>query len=182
MAFQTTSSRKYVALGVLTALLCGVAGTALAATYDTGTLGVTATVTAHCTVTTTDLAFGNYDPNATTAQDSSAGKISTVCTKGSTPIIALGQGAHPTSTSTDAAPERQMSDGATTPSMLAYNIYTDSTYATVWGNTPTTGVTQASASADGTTAIDTIVYGRIAANQYVPAASYSDSVIVTISF
>lgn len=182
MALHTTSSRKSIALGILTALLCGVAGTALAATYDTGTLTVSATVTAHCTVTTTDLAFGNYDPNAATAQDSSAGKISTICTKGSTPIIALGQGSNPTGISTDAAPERQMSDGATTPSMLAYNLYTDSTYGTVWGNTPTTGVTQASASADGTTAVDTTVYGRIAANQYVPAGSYSDSVVVTISF
>lgn len=181
MATQTISFRKSAALGILTALLCGTAGTALAATYDTGTLNVSATVTAHCTVTTTDLAFGTYDPLGTTALQNAAGKITTICTNGSTPIIALGQGLNPTGASTDAAPARQMTDGAATPHMLAYNLYTDSTYGTVWGNTAATGVTQTTAS-DGTTAVDTTVYGQIDKGNNVPVGNYSDSVTVTISF
>src|SRR5438270_1352031 len=59
-------------------------------------LSVTASVTANCTISTTAVAFGAYDPvvaNASTALNAS-GSVSVACTKGSAPNITMDLGAN----------------------------------------------------------------------------------------
>lgn len=177
MAIPSISSRKSVALAVLTVLLCGVTGAALAGTA-TSNFAVSTTVAANCTIdASAGLSFGSYDPvsaNTTTAL-TGTGTISTTCTNGSSAIITLGQGGTTDATSSDASPLREMSDGTDT---LTYNLYTDSAYTTVWGNTSTTGK-----GITGTgTASSTTVYGKIAAGQNVGTGSYTDTVIATVTF
>lgn len=162
---------------IVAAFFFGATGTAHAGTA-TSTMPVSATVAASCTINaTTALAFGAYDPivtNKTTALNGSVA-ISTTCTNGSAATITLGQGANPATTSTDAAPLRRMISGTT---YLNYNLYTSAGLTTVWGNTVPTGV-----AVSGTgTALSTTVYGSVPAGQNVLAASYSDSVIATVTF
>ena len=78
--------------------------------------------------------------------------------------------------STDAAPLRRLANGT---DMLSYALFQDSGRSTVWGNTGGTGAGYTASSAAPT---DVTVYGRIAASQSVPAASYSDTVVATITF
>lgn len=144
----------------------------------TSNLSVTATVTANCSISTSPVAFGAYDPvsvNATTALDGS-GTITVTCTSGANGTITLGQGADPGGGSTDTAPARQMKDAGT--DVLAYTLYQDSGRTTVWGNTAGTGVSDVGTGV----AQNVTVYGAVAAGQNVPAGSYSDTVLATVTF
>lgn len=144
----------------------------------TSNLSVTATVSANCTITTAPVAFGAYDPIATNATNplDGTGTVTVTCTNGSAATITLGQGADPAAGSTDAAPLRQMKDTGT--DALAYSLYQDSDRTIAWGNTGATGVAET-----GTGLVQNVtVYGAVPAGQNVPAASYSDTVLATVTF
>ncbi len=145
----------------------------------TTNLAVTAQVDATCTVTTSALAFGNYDPISTHATSplDGTGTVTVKCANGLSAVITLGQGSYPDSGSTDASPLRRLSDGSS--SYLSYSLYQDGSRATTWGNTSGTGV-----STTGTGSDDShTVYGRIPGGQgSVDAGSYSDTVVVTVTF
>jgi spore coat protein U-like protein len=152
-----------------------VSGIAVAASPATSNLGVSASVTANCTITTVAVAFGAYDPvsaNAAAALTNS-GKVTVNCTNGSPGSITLGQGANANTGSTAAIPLRRMLAGTT--NYLSYALYSDSGLATVWADTPIvhtgTGVST-----------DLTVYGSVAAGQNVPVGSYADTVVATITF
>lgn len=162
------------AAGVLALAICG---TAYAAT-DTDNLSVTATVTANCTISTSPVAFGSYDPissHAATPLDAS-GSLSVTCTSGSSAEVTLGQGANADAGSSDDAPLRRMSDDGT--NFLSYALYSDAGLTTVWGNTASSDVElTGTGSAQALT-----VYGQVASGQSVPAASYSDTIVATVTF
>jgi spore coat protein U-like protein len=144
----------------------------------TSSLSVTATVSANCTITTAPVAFGAYDPivaDATNPLDGT-GTVTVTCTNGSDATITLDQGTNAAGGSTDVAPLRQMKDSGA--DVLAYTLYQDSGRTTVWGNTAGTGVPETGTGA----AQDVTVYGSVAAGQNVPAASYSDTVVATVTF
>jgi spore coat protein U-like protein len=174
-------SRSAVKL-VIVAALCTVgsldAGTAQAAGTATANLAVSASVAANCTISTSALAFGAYDPIS--ANQSSpllgTGGVTVVCTTGSTVNVTLDQGQSPASASSNSAPLRQMSDGAA--DLLAYVLYQDSAHNTPWGNTSGTGPSPVGTGA----AQSLVVYGSVAAGQNVPAGTYTDTVTATVTF
>lgn len=144
----------------------------------TSNLSATASVSANCTIATSPVAFGAYDPvvtNNSSALDGT-GTVTVTCTSGSTGTVTLGQGANADTGSSDTLPVRRMLAG--TSDYLTYNLYSDSGRTTVWGNTAGTGVDRT-----GTGASDAVtVYGSVAAGQNVPAGSYSDTVVATVTF
>lgn len=144
---------------------------------STDNLSVTATISANCTISTSAVAFGAYDPivtNASSALDGT-GTVTTTCTNGSAVTVTLGQGSNADTGSTDAVPLRQMASGA---NRLAYFLYSDSGRTTVWGNTAGTGKADT-----GTGAASALtVYGRVTAGQNKPTGSYSDTVVATVTF
>lgn len=154
------------------------ASSATQAGTATSSLAVTASVSPNCTITTSAVAFGAYDPivtNATTALDGT-GTVSVTCTNESAVAITLDQGANAANGSTDAVPLRQMKD--TGADVLAYFLYSDTNRTVVWGNTAPTGVNDT-----GNGVLQTLtVYGAVTAGQNVPATSYSDTVIATVTF
>ena len=162
-----------VGVGAAMAFAAFGSATANAATA-TANLAVSATVTNNCTISTTALAFGAYDPvvaNASTNLDGLGG-IVVACTKGATADIGLGLGANMSGTT------RRMVAGGT--NYLTYELYKDSGYATVWGNA---GTAQLNTGAAPSKAARTFtVYGRVASNQDVPAGNYSDTVVATVNF
>jgi spore coat protein U-like protein len=170
---------------VLAALFTASSALAVAVPASTATanLNVTATVINNCLISTTAVAFGVYDPIS--AQASTAltgtGALTVTCTKGAAATITLGQGSYAASGSSDGTPRRQMKSASTfqgAPVYLGYTLYSDNAHTALWGNTASTG-----AAYNGTGISSSVnVYGSISAAQNVPAGSYSDTVVVTITF
>lgn len=166
---------------LVTALTLFAAGGASAGTAA-GTLTVSATVNTNCTVNSPTLTFTAIDPTAGTNSTGSA-SLSVKCTKGTTLVdIKLGPGAHQV-----VGGSRQVNNGTNN---MAYALCTDSAVpcVTPWGDSATTGIgnklsTGFSAFTSVNTAQTFTVFGYIlAAAQDVPAATYTDSVAVTVDF
>jgi spore coat protein U-like protein len=143
---------------------------------DTANMNVSATVSDSCSISAGALTFGAYDTVSGLAVDGSAA-LTVACTSGSSAEITLGQGDNADTGSTDAAPLRRMSDGAT--SFLSYQLYQDAGHLTGWGNTSGTSVAYEASSAAPSTVS---VYGSVDAGQDVPAGAYTDTVVATITF
>lgn len=166
---------------IVSSMLALVAGTAVAGTAS-GTLSVSATVNTNCTVNSPTLTFSAIDPTAGSNSTGNA-TLSVKCTKGTTLVdIKLGPGAHQI-----ASGLRQVNNGSNN---MAYALCTDSAVpcATPWGDSTTTGIgNKLSSGFSAFTSVNTAqtftVYGYIlAAAQDVPAATYTDSVAVTVDF
>lgn len=163
-----------VAAFVGTAFLTFAAQPALAAQGVSTDLGVSATVTHNCVVSTMPVEFGNVD--VTTGADIDAsGAFSVKCTSG-TPWTAsadlgLGSGAN--------FAARKMSSGG---HFLDYALFTDGGRTNLWGD----GVEDVSSVFAGVGSGSTeerIIYARVAGGQTsVPAGEYADTVSVTVSY
>lgn len=151
------------------------------------TSAVSGTIVGRCTnsVANGTLSFGAYDPitaNATSPLEVT-GSISLTCTKGDNVVIQLSTGSNAGAAGSVAcatlACSRAMKDSGT--DYLGYDIYTPNgtvcAYSTVW-NTSNTVTWIPSTMA----ALNVPVCGYIAAGQYVPDASYTDSVTVTVNY
>lgn len=146
---------------------------------QTGSFQVTAQVNASCqVVSTANIDFGVYDALAATDQDA-AGSVTVRCSQGTTNVlVALDQGANPAAGSTAAAPLRQMASGA---ERLPYQVYSDASRSSVWGDTAATGQTIPGPMSAGTPVVLT-TYGRIAAGEDAAPGAYTDTVGVTVTF
>ena len=151
-----TLAKTLVGFGFLAA-----AGAASAQSAQT-TFQVLANVQASCSLTATNLDFGQYDPFVATPKDG-ASTLSVTCTNGTTYGVAI-----PTATA------RNMTGPAST--LLAYGLYNDSAR--------TTGFNVPANSATGTGTAQTInVYGRIPNGQTgVRPGGYADTVTVTVTY
>src|SRR5947207_11205158 len=149
-------------------------------------LSVTASVTANCTISTSAVAFGAYDPvsaNASAALNGN-GSVTIACTKGSAPNITLDLGAN-----ASGAQRNMLVTGGGTD-VLAYQLYqppstTPSTTCSfpgsqVWGTagsaifTPTAPTSKAGRTYN--------VCGTISGGQDVAVGSYQDTVVATVNF
>lgn len=129
-----------------------------------------------CTITTTAVAFGTYNPQAAGADDGT-GTIALACHPSvDSPNVAIGTGGSGTFS------PRRMSNGVST---LDYNLYTTTARTVVWGNgtAGTSTVTLSGGSVSGgVRRFSRTVFGRIPALQNVTAGIYGDTVIVTVTF
>ena len=134
-----------------------------------------------CTVTTTPVAFGAYEPLSGSPQ-LATGNVSMRCT--TTLGLALnysfdlGKGSNSSSFS-----PRKMASGI---NRLNYDLYTSASYASIWGD-GTSGTDRISGSATlsllSATVVSRTVYGRIPAGQNLLApGNYFDPVVVTINY
>lgn len=146
----------------------------------TSNMNVTASIDMNCTISTADIAFGEYKP--TTDHASSAlnanGSVSTTCTVGSSGKIIIGQGEHAGSGSSDASPVRRMATANDT-SYLAYDVFSDSDRQSSWTNEVSSGIAY---TASGSAQVMT-VYGKIAGGQTTAEkGSYADVLVVTVNY
>jgi spore coat protein U-like protein len=149
------------------------AAPAFAATA-TANLSVTATVTNNCTISTTPVAFGVYDPvvaHASTNLDGT-GTVVVTCTKGAVTTVGLGLGSNVTGST------RRLKDAGT--NYLTYELYRDAGRVTVWGTAG--GALLSPGAAPSKAARTFTVYGQIPANQDIPAGTYTDTVVATVNF
>src|SRR5262249_25465714 len=112
--FTKKVSARLLTVAGATALALGVTSGTQAGTA-TANLNVQATIAANCTLTTTAVNFGNYDPivaNLTTdLQAPAGGKVTLLCTNGAAATVTLGQGANAGAGSTAADPARRLKSG-----------------------------------------------------------------------
>lgn len=158
-------------LAVSAISLAAMPAAAAAQTAQT-TMDVSATVVEACVVTATNLAFGFYDPTASSPADATSA-ITVTCTPGT--VFSVGLNAGTTSGAT--VTSRQMASGS---NRLGYGLYQDVARTVNWGNTPGTD-TPAAATAGLTPSVLT-VYGRVPAQQAVAVGSYTDTVTITVSY
>jgi spore coat protein U-like protein len=142
---------------------CGQAGGSVSFT-------VAANVTQSCTLSVAPLAFGTISSLDANIDAESA--ITANCTTGLPYAITLGMGNGSGVTSPAA---RKMTKGTDS---LNYGIYRDQARSLAWGNQATNDV-----DGSGTGSAQSIpVYGRIPPQPMPPAGTYSDTVIVTITY
>lgn len=165
---------RIVKLAAVVAAFALLAPHAASAGSSTGTLSVSATVVAKCTVANQTLGFGNWDAiTYGSANLDATATISFTCTKGSSGVnVTADNGANSANAS---GTTRAMSDGA--GNYLSYELYTDSGHSTIWNTTNKFTPSFAS----GTSATAT-VYGRVPSGQSASVGAYSDSVTMTINF
>ena len=122
-----------------------------------------------CTLSVTGLNFGSYDVFSNAVLDST-GNIDVNCPSGVGYSMALsaGGGTHA---------QRVMNSGGHS---LNYNLYTAANRAVIWGDA-TSGTVTVNGTGIGVN-VNHAVYGRIPALQNVHAGSYSDIIIVELTF
>ena len=122
-----------------------------------------------CTFNVTGVNFGSYDVFSNAALDST-GNIDVNCDSGVGYSMALtaGGGTHT---------QRVMNSGG---HRLSYNLYTAANRAVVWGDA-TSGTVTVNGTGIGVN-VNHWVYGRIPALQNAHAGSYSDTIIVELTF
>ena len=128
-----------------------------------------------CTAGATGVVFGGYVSNVATLSSGqvTVGCLATVGSGTAAYAISLGMGSGSFS-------QRTLKFGS---SSLAYNLYVDAAHVGVWGDG--TGGTSTVSDSYGVSALVTKnypVYGRIPASQNVPAGSYTDSIMVTVTY
>lgn len=159
-------------------LIAAASATPAMAATATSDLSVLSNVTASCTISTSAISYGNYEPISANASTdlTGTGSISYTCTTGTTGTITLGQGSNSYGESTDALPLRRLTAGSN--KYLGYQLYQNTERTTVWGNTGGTGV-----GVTGNGAAQTVtVYGKINAGQNAAVGSYTDTVTATINY
>lgn len=134
-----------------------------------------------CTLSTTNVAFGNYSPLAFGNTDTT-GTVKVDCGGVAGLLIPFNIAISAGSSASFA--NRQMKSGTKT---LAYNLYTDASYTTIWGDgTSASQIVSSGVTLDALGLAPTqtfYVYGRIPGRQttVVPGV-YADSINVTLTY
>ena len=126
-------------------------------------------------VSATDLNFGVYIP-------SGASTANTTVTVSCTIPIDLLTDFHVSLSAGNALTDpsaRFLKQGS---SRLGYNIFTDGSYMTVWGDGSSTSTDRGYSSLLALGSTSFTGFGRLPQGQYVPAGAYSDHITVTVTF
>lgn len=170
MKYRTNIGWAGAAMAAVAAL--GLAPPALAQTAG-GSLSVSATVTANCTVSTSPLAFGSVNTLSGSNVDGTGG-VSVTCTNGTGWTASAGAGSGSGAT----LASRRLTSGV---NLLTYNLFTDAARSTVWGDGSASTATVGNTGTGNAQSFT--VYGRIGSGQSsAPAGSYADTVAVTITY
>ena len=129
-----------------------------------------ATVLASCSVTTTSLNFGSRSSLGSSVD--ATGSLSVTCSNTLPYEVGLSNGNGPGAIAT----ARKMTSGANT---VTYSLYSDSLRTSVWGDVIGTNTV----SGTGTGGAQSLtVYGRVPPQTTPPAATYSDNIVVTVTY
>ena len=181
--FKTKINRRLLNILALSTMLLYAAGLILQANAATSTseMNVTANISATCTMSNTDLDFGEYDPFG--ANDLlAAATITTTCTSGTNVNVIMDGGLHSTRERRIVGKwirymdTRHMSN-AGSDSKLQYELYTNENHTTVWNQSNFRDIDGSGASEDLT------VYGKVFKNQQdAMAGSYTDTINIEVIY
>lgn len=132
------------------------------------TFAVSATVDKNCTLSATNINFGSH--GILSAAVTANGHLTLKCTSTMSYTVALGNGNNGSSPTA-----RNMKLGS---SLITYGLYKDNGFASPWGDT---GGTVATGTGSGANQ-DLTVYGRVPAQATPAAGTYTDTIIVTVTY
>lgn len=137
-----------------------------------------------CSITTSGVAFGTYDPSMATPNDST-GTLTVLCTYVSGNASRVDYTVALSTGSSGSHVQRVLRAGVAT---LNYNLFDSATYTRVWGNgLGGTGLASGSLTVgpgvgNGVREASHPIYGRIPAQQSPAIGDYSDTIVVTLTF
>jgi spore coat protein U-like protein len=132
-----------------------------------------------CDVTATSLNFGSYDIFSPTPLDSTA-SINVTCNIPSrNPQAPMTVTVSLSTCSSGSFAQRWMQAGG--PDNLNYNLYTNASFSTIWGDGGGSSSTQ-TGFVSKASPWNATIYGRIPALQNVSTGNYGDTITVTIDF
>jgi spore coat protein U-like protein len=146
---------------------CSTIGSGLEATP---TFTARATVQAQCTVSATDLNFGSA--GIISAARDATNTVSVVCTRDAAYTVALNGGVSGASDPT----QRKMTKAS---EFILYGLYRDGARTLPWGDTQ--GINTAAGTGSGSTQNHT-VYGRVPAQATPSPGTYTDTIVVTVTY
>jgi spore coat protein U-like protein len=160
-------------------MICGIAipAAGIAATANTN-LPISVSVNANCAVTATSVNFGVYDPLAS-APTTASGALTITCTQGSAPVITVGLGLNAQ------ASVRRLSSGS---AFIPYSLFQPTSNAPAASCAGASVAYPTSAPGFALTSAPSIaprsynVCAQIAPGLDVAVGSYTDTVIVTVTF
>ena len=135
-----------------------------------------------CTVSATGPAFGVYDPTSATPLNAN-GMVTAVCswTGGAATTLTVTIAYGPGNSGNDA--DRYMLSGT---SQLHYNLFDNATYTTIKGNGSSRMQIDSAkvtvSSGQPTTQVQFPLFGQIQALQDVPPGTYTDNIVVTVTY
>lgn len=142
-----------------------------------------------CSVSSTGLAFGTYQPltfagKLLSTDKTSSATISVVCTAiavGGAYTISLGPGHYGAG---NLITNRYLNNTTNGGDYMLFNVYVDAAYTTVWGmGTAGAGSTLNGSIQTGNSNQSHTVYGKVPAGQStLKAGSFSDSMVMTITY
>ena len=138
-------------------------------------MDVTASINVACTITTTDLTFGDYDPIITNATDplNKMASVTSTCTVGAAGTIILDNGEN-----FDEGTGRRMVHATDTTSFLEYEVSNASYGGANWG----IGAEGVSYTGTGS-AVPEDIFGQVDAGQNTAVdGSYTDLIVATINY
>ena len=166
--------RILMVLAGVAALVLWIQPQSAASQSASATLVVTANVIRNCTIATTPINFGAYDPvaaNATTPLDD-VGTNVIACTRGTAAHVGLSNG------SNNIGSTRRMQMNAV--NFLTYEIYKNAGRSEVWGNDFGTNLDVPNApSLEPRTYT---AYGRVPSAQDASVGAYTDVVVASVDF
>jgi spore coat protein U-like protein len=135
-------------------------------------LGAANRAEAACTLSASSITFPLYNVFSTSTTDST-GTLTYTCANGDHDIrISISKGSSATFT------PRGLKRGTET---LSYNLFTSSTFGTIWGDGTGTTTTYFNHNPPNS-AVALTVYARVPAAQDVSVGTYTDTVVVTIDY
>ena len=134
------------------------------------TFSASATVTSNCAVSATNLNFGSIGLLSANLDASST--VTAACTNGAPYNVGLNAGAGTGAT----VAARKMTNGANT---VTYSLYTNASRTTVWGNTVGTNTVGGTGSGSNQ---NLTVFGRMPPQTTPAPATYTDTIIVTVTY
>lgn len=173
MSFSRLTQALIVLLSISSSFfsLAHAAGTTGSGGNSTANMQTTANVTSSCQLDTwTNVVFGSIAINNTDYTANEAFNV--ICTKGSSWTVSVGSG--------NGVQTNRYMLGQNSSDKLYYNLYTDTSYTTIYGDG-----TQATSTFSGTgngNAQTNIIQVKMAPNQFVTPDNYSDNIVLTINY
>ena len=145
-----------------------------APTTSAGTMAVTTSVGAVCTVTATELVFGTYPNTASVANSSSGGVISTNCSTSLAHVLKV------TEESSTGSYQMITGDGVATTKQIDFKLYTA---ANASGTQLSEAIAFATATGTASTVAVSTIFGQISASQTgKEAGSYTKSIALSVTY
>lgn len=156
--------------GVLTVAVVGGCGTILGLLSQTATnsFSVSATIDKNCLITTQDVNFGTR--GVLSGNVDATGQVRVTCTNTTAYSVALGVGSYTATT-------RRMTNGS---NYVVYGLYQNAARTQPWGSDPAGSDTVSGTGTGLTQSLS--VYARVAPQTTPPAGTYTDSVVVTVTY